>query len=236
MLSIDFERFGLKDGERLLDVGCGVGRHVLTGYRLKNIEAVGIDLGLDDLKTTAERFRQDFKEAQNPTKTLLLAVGDATNLPFSDRCFDKLICSEVLEHIPDYRSALQEIRRVLKPGGILAISVPRFWTEWICWRLSSAYHHEKGGHIRIFNAAKLRRDIETQGLTFLGRHWAHSLHVPYWWLQCLFWSKRERSAIIKAYHRFLVWDLMKKPLATRLLDQLLNPVLGKSIVMYFRKD
>jgi hypothetical protein len=40
---------------------------------------------------------------------------------------------------------------------------------------------------------------------------------------------------VKLYHRFLTWDIMKQPRSTRLLDYLLNPILGKSIVLYFRK-
>jgi hypothetical protein len=66
-------------------------------------------------------------------------------------------------------------------------------------------------------------------------HWAHGLHSPYWWLQCLFWNTRENSKLIKIYHQFLVWDLMKKPLFTKILEFILQPLIGKSLVMYFRK-
>jgi len=236
MLTIDFDRFDLRDGDKILDLGCGVGRHVITTYTLKNVQAVGVDLSLDDLITANDRFQSEFVEPEQTGKSLGLSVADALFLPFADHCFDKVICSEVLEHIPDYRSALIEIRRVLKPGGILAASVPRFLPEWVCWRLSSGYHNEAGGHIRIFNALKLRKDIEGQGMTFYHRHWAHALHVPYWWLQCLFWASKETSKIVNTYHRFLVWDLIKKPWITRTLDKLLNPLLGKSIVMYFEKE
>jgi ubiquinone/menaquinone biosynthesis C-methylase UbiE len=236
MLTIDFNRFDLRDGDKILDLGCGVGRHVITTYTLKNVQAIGVDLSLDDLLTTNERFQDEFMEPDQTDKSFGLSVADALSLPFADDSFDKIICSEVLEHIPDYRSALVEIRRVLKPGGILAASVPRFLPEWICWRLSTEYHSEVGGHIRIFNALKLKKDIEDQGMSFFHRHWAHALHVPYWWLQCLFWANREKSRLVKIYHRFLVWDLISKPWITRTLDRLLNPLFGKSIVMYFEKE
>ncbi|MCP4749325.1 MAG: class I SAM-dependent methyltransferase [Proteobacteria bacterium] len=236
MLTIDFDRFKLEDGDRILDLGCGVGRHVITSYTLKNIEAVGVDLSHGDLGTARKRYEEEFAEPDNESKRFVLTVANALSLPFADNSFDKVICSEVLEHIPDYKSALGEIKRVLKPGGILAASVPRFFPEWICWRLSLEYHSEEGGHVRIFNAAQLRRDIEEQGMVCYGRHWAHALHVPYWWLQCLFWANKENSKIIKAYHRFLVWDLIKKPWITRTMDKVLNPLIGKSIVMYFEKD
>lgn len=166
---------------------------------------------------------------------MLLACANGLHLPFADATFDKVICSEVLEHIPDYRGVLKEIQRVLKPGGDFAASVPRRWPERICWWLSSEYHEVEGGHIRIFDSAELREDIEREGFLCTGRHWAHALHVPYWWLKCLFWDQRDDHPLIVLYHRFLVWDMLDRPLFTRTLEWLANPLLGKSVVMYFRK-
>jgi len=131
---------------------------------------------------------------------------------------------------------LGEAKRVLAPGGILAVSVPRAWPERICWWLSRAYHEVEGGHIRIFRATKLREDIERLGFTRFFQHGAHALHVPYWWLRCLFWNRGADFAPVRWYHRLLVWDLMCRPRLTRLLDTLLNPLLGKSVVFYFSKD
>ena len=236
MLTIDFDRFKLKEGDRILDLGCGVGRHVITAYTLRNIQSIGIDLSLEDLKEASKRFKSEFEEKGNQVKSFGLAAANGQFLPFANQSFEKVICSEVLEHIPDYLAVLKEIYRVLKPGGLLAVSVPRFLPEWVCWKLSSEYHNERGGHIRIFNAAELRASIEKQDFIYLEKHWAHALHVPYWWLQCLFWSRRDSSRLIKLYHRFLVWDLLKKPMLTKAMDRLLNPLIGKSIVMYFKKD
>jgi hypothetical protein len=52
-------------------------------------------------------------------------------------------------------------------------------------------------------------------------------------LKCLFWRQDPQHPWVDAYHRFLVWDLMENPWLTRWLDKLLNPILGKSIVMYY---
>jgi SAM-dependent methyltransferase len=161
--------------------------------------------------------------------------GSGHELPFPDNAFDHVICSEVLEHIPDYPSFLREINRVLKPGGLFAVSVPRYFPEWVCWQLSDAYHQVEGGHVRIFQASHLRQRIQSIGFKFLSRHWAHSLHVPYWWLKCLFWNRSEEHFLVTQYHRLLVWDLMQRPWLTQFLDRLLNPFLGKSVVMYFRQ-
>ena len=237
METVNFEFLQLQPKDRILDLGCGEGRHAITAYMLENVESVGIDLSLNDLQTTRERFAE-FRQPDNDQKSLNILVANGQKLPFSDGSFDKVICSEVLEHILDYRPVLTEISRVLRVGGIFVASVPRFFPEWICWQLSDAYHEVEGGHVRIFSASYLRADIEDVGLLFFKRHHAHSLHVPYWWLKCLFWKEKgmEQSAIVRAYHRFLVWDLMKQPKITKFLDSLLNPIMGKSVVMYFVKN
>jgi SAM-dependent methyltransferase len=233
MLTIDFKHFSLQPGERVLDLGCGEGRHVINTYLRGDVTAIGVDLSLHDLRTAAERFAP-FAQPDAAEKFFSLQVADATQLPFADHSFDKIICSEVLEHIHNYQAVLQEIRRVLKPNGLLAISVPRYWPEKICWRLSREYHAVPGGHIRIFKTGQLRRDVEAQQMRFLHRHWAHALHSPFWWLKCLLWDKQDTSKLIKIYHRVLVWDLMQRPWLTRALEKCLNPFMGKSVVMYFQ--
>ncbi len=235
--TIDFETLKLSDSDRILDLGCGEGRHAISAYMVNDVESVGIDLSLGDLETTRERF-QEFVEPENTNRSLVISVASAESLPFADESFDKIICSEVLEHIHSYQQVIVEINRVLKTGGIAAISVPRFFPEWICWRLSDAYHEVEGGHVRIFRANELRNDMEATGFICFGKHHAHSLHVPYWWLKCLFWREpgEPNARIVDRYHQFLTWDLMQQPFITRFLDKLLNPIMGKSVVMYFVKS
>ena len=148
---------------------------------------------------------------------------------------DAVICSEVLEHVDSPKQSVQELIRGLKPGGIMALSVPRYLPELICWKLSKDYSKTPGGHVRIFKHNELKNLGTKHGLEYLSFHWAHGLHSPYWWLQCLFWKNKDRSLIIKLYHKLLVWDLMKQPLFTRILEMVLQPLIGKSLVMYFKK-
>lgn len=237
MQTVDRHFLPLAPGQRVLDLGCGEGRHAIAVNAVDGLDVVGVDLSPADLATARERHR-DFRgnAADDGAAPLFgLLVGDALRLPFADACFDVVICSEVLEHIPDFRAALREIARVLKPGGRLCASVPRPWCERICWRLARDYHQVRGGHLRIFRIPDLRREIEDCGLESYHEHGAHALHSPYWWLQCLFWRSRERNWLVRQYHRLLVWDMMSNPAFTRRLERALNPVLGKSVVMYFRK-
>ena len=66
-------------------------------------------------------------------------------------------------------------------------------------------------------------------------HHAHSLHTPYWWLKCAVGVGRDDHRLVQAYHRLLVWDIAKGPKVTRWTEKALNPVLGKSLVVYATK-
>ena len=235
MQTVDFQHFPLDAGDVVLDLGCGEGRHVISAYVAADVHSVGVDLSVDDLKTTRDKFLP-FAEPDNAAKSFGLSSANALQLPFADNTFDKVICSEVLEHIPDYLGALAEIERVLKPGGLFCASVPRTWPEKICWWLSEGYYNVPGGHLRIFRSRELRDDIEGLGFRHYARHWAHALHAPFWWLKCLFWKNQDNNWLVRQYHRLLVWDLLENPALTRILEKSMNPIMGKSVVMYFRKD
>lgn len=235
MLTVDLSALDLQDGDTALDLGCGRGRHLHAMYHAARIHAVGIDLGFDDVARTRDGFDAYPDAQEDSAKTYTLSVGNALSLPFADATFDKIVCSEVLEHIPDYHAALGEIMRVLKPNGNLAVSVPRYWPERICWALSHDYRNDPGGHVRIFRTSELKESLKSVGFSYKGGHWAHALHVPYWWLKCALGLHRTDSRIVNLYHRFLVWDLMKRPKLTRALESLLDPLMGKSIVLYFAK-
>jgi len=236
MITIDFNRVPLDPGSRILDIGCGGGRHACEAYRLSKAFVVGADLDFRNLVQARERLQFHDQLGEHGGGTWHLNTADILNLPYTNQTFDLVICSEVMEHIREEQPAIAELKRVLKPGCYLALSVPRYIPERICWLLSDEYHMVNQGHVRIYRESEMINLITANGFTFLGSHFAHSLHAPYWWLKCLLGPTREHHPLVRAYHRFLTWDIMKKPPLTRLLDHMLNPLMGKSLVLYFNKN
>ena len=214
-------------------MGCGEGRHSIGGFIESPANVIGLDLSLEDVQTAKTRLN-DFDVGDLST-SCNFGVANINDIPFKESSLDAVICSEVLEHVDSPEQSVKELIRVLKPGGIMALSVPRYLPELICWKLSKEYSQTPGGHVRIFRHNQLKKLGKDFGIEYLSFHWAHGLHSPYWWLQCLFWSTKDQSLIIKQYHKLLVWDLMKRPIFTRILEMTLQPLIGKSLVMYFKK-
>jgi ubiquinone/menaquinone biosynthesis C-methylase UbiE len=235
MVTVDFNRFSLLPGDRVLDIGCGSGRHTAAAYQYPGISVIGVDLNLDDVQQARNRLLFHDHCGEHGGGSWLLSVADIGSLPFEDASFDLVICSEVLEHILDEKTAVTEIIRVLKTGRTLVVSVPRYFPERICWTLSDAYHQTANGHVRIYRKQQLIRLLEAQGVIFQFSHFAHSIHSPYWWLKCLVGPERTDAAFVNGYHRFLTWDILNKPRFTRILDALFNPLFGKSLVVYCKK-
>ena len=232
MVTVDIHELELKPGSTVLDAGCGNGRHTRALAKLPGLIIFGIDKKASDLKDALSSL-QGMPDAQSDNYVLIRA--DISKLPFDNASFDCVICSEVLEHIPEHQKALKELVRVLKPRGNLVVSVPRYFSERICWLISPAYYSEEGGHIRIYKKKNLKKMLDDQGITCWKINYKHALHAPYWWLKCLVGIKNEKNLLIKYYKKFLEWDIMSKPRLVRFIEEMLNPILGKSIVFYLRK-
>ncbi len=162
-MTVDFGRLGIRPGDTVLDLGCGGGRHAFECYR-RGARVVALDHNEKDVAEVGQMLAAMREAGETLDGGHGVAVrGDAHRLPFPDGAFDVVILSEVLEHIPDDRSAIAEAVRVLRPGGTIAVTVPRWWPERICWALSSAYHEVEGGHDEVYPSRRLfmRRNCRT---------------------------------------------------------------------------
>jgi len=242
MLTVRFDQLGVREGDLLLDMGCGAGRHAFESFR-RGARVVAFDYSAAELKDVGGLFaamREAGEAGTEPGSMAVTTNGDALRLPFADSTFDRVIASEVLEHVSDDQVALDEILRVLKPGGTLAATVPSWLPEQICWALSDEYHAPfvAGGHVRIYTEARLRARMRLAGLAPGAAHRAHALHSPYWWLKCAVGPTNDDNPLVQAYLQVLIWDIAQtQPMGTftRLTERLLNPLLGKSTVVYARK-
>jgi len=235
MLTIDYDLLEIKDGERVLDVGCGEGRHSWEACKRNNCLVYALDLEQDNLKKA--HYALYLMEQKGEVKgKWLLTRGNITSLPFRDASFDKIICSEVLEHIADDHLAIAELVRVLKDNGTLAVSVPSYLPETICWKLSGDYHGKPGGHIRIYRAVEIVTKLKQHNLNLYAVRHKHALHSFYWISRSLFGVRNEKALIPALYHKFLVWDIYKNTKPVRLIDDFLNKFFSKSLVLYTRKE
>jgi ubiquinone/menaquinone biosynthesis C-methylase UbiE len=232
VLTVDFRRFPVRAGDRVLDLGCGGGRHAFEVYR-RGADVVAFDLDPGELAPVTSMFGGMLAAGEvSPQAGASAVSGDAGAMPFGDGAFDRVIAAEVLEHILDDQRAMNELARVLRPGGLAAITVPAFLPERICWALSAEYYDTPGGHVRIYTRAELEAKLTRAGLTPLWHHHAHGLHSPYWWLKCAVGVHDDKHRLASAYHKLLVWDIMRRPAVTRLAERALNPLIGKSLVVY----
>ncbi|MFC1895342.1 class I SAM-dependent methyltransferase, partial [Thermodesulfobacteriota bacterium] len=235
VITVDLSKLDIQSGHRVLDIGCGPGRHVFETFRQHNVDAVGLDLVHENLRKA--RFVLTLMEWENASAggSWNLVNADAVRIPFPGETFNAVICSEVLEHIEDDASAVREIVRVLKPGGAVVVSVPGFLTERLCWSLHSEYRAMADGHMRIYRRVELVRLLTSFGLEFESFEQAHALHSPYWWLRCVAASRSSAGRLVSWYRKFLEWHIATHSSAVSAVEGLLNPLIGKSIVLYLKK-
>ena len=159
--------------------------------------------------------------------------GDALHLPFPAEFFDRIICSEVLEHVRDPGQALAELSRVLKQGGLVALSVPTPFSEWAYWFASDDYFNTPGGHVRIFTPSGLARLVAAHGLQVVDLNFEHAFHTIYWWVRGVFGLHNEQHPVIHHFRKMLTYAMFSRFLTQA--EGLLNHVIPKSMVLYARK-
>jgi SAM-dependent methyltransferase len=231
LLTVDLDRLGVRAGDRLLDVGCGEGRHCF-GALERGAAVVGVDLDPRSLAAALRPLRARARELGGSGAVLR---GDAFHLPFRDASFDRVICSEVMEHVHDYGAAAKELARVVRPGGSVAVTVPTATSEALYLRLGDDYFESPGGHIRIFRPRDLASTLRAARLPPTGVGFAHGFHTPYWALRSLVSLPRsDASRLVQAYRLFLIRATTSRWL-DRIERHLLDRVCPKSLVLYARR-
>ncbi len=230
LLTVDLERLRVRPGEKVLDAGCGEGRHCF-GALERGAHVVGLDLDRAALAVNVDSLR---RRAAECGRLGALVHGNAFQLPFADAAFDKVICSEVMEHVHDYRAAARELARVTKPGGCLAITIPTATSENLYLHVGDDYFESPGGHIRIFRPRQLALGLAEAGLATIGVGFAHALHTPYWVLRSIAGLPHaDDNALVQIYRRFLLHATQSRFL-TR-LEGVLNYCFPKSLILYAEK-
>ncbi len=234
MITIEPDLLGIKDGDITLDAGCGDGRHSWTVYN-RHGSIVAFDIDAACVKKNLYMLAS-MKQRSEIKGSFYLLIADVKRLPFKNGCFDKIICSEVLEHIPDDKAAVEELVRVLRDNGTIGVSVPHYLAESVCWKLSKEYFGFPGGHIRKYKTQQLLNLLESSGLSVYAVRHKHAFHSFYWIMRCIFGVKKEKALIPSLYNRFLEWELRTNHKPFRWAEGLLNRFCPKSVAVYARKN
>jgi len=234
MITVEPDLLGIKDGDITLDAGCGNGRHSWEVCNKNHSQIVAFDI--DTVCVKKNKYMLDSLRQQNGIAgNYHLLIANVTKLPFKDGVFNKIICSEVLEHIPEDKRTVEELIRVLTKDGTIGISVPHYLAESICWKLSKDYYGFPGGHIRKYKTRQLLELVKATGLSIYTIRHKHAFHSFYWVMRCVFGVKKENAPIPFLYNRFLEWDLRTNHRFFRWIEGILNLLCPKSVAIYARR-
>ena len=245
IVTIDFRRhLKLEPGDVLLDLGSGNGRHTIEAC-LWPCRVVSVDVDADELRRArfflrapaggSPWLRYDEQEKPGYPGWADFIVADAQHLPFKDGAFDKVMCTEVLEHIPDDKEGIRELHRVARPGADVAVSVPRYWPERVFWTLSWEYWHTPGGHVRMYKPGVMARYLTEHGFQVQAMRHRHAFQSVYWFLRCTFGKDNENRLVPRTMWKFINWYQQRRPKKVEFLEAAINLIAGKDLVHYTKK-
>lgn len=201
------EGLELKTGEKILEIGCG------NGYYLSLLNRLGMKLKLMGIDSDILALNDAKKFIGNDRVKLKLC--DASKLPFESNSFDKIVMSEVIEHVVDEVIVLKEAKRVLKKGGILTLTTcnidyPFFWDP-LSWVLQHFFgtHIERGffagiwnQHTRLYKKERIEKLVKETGLQI-----TNSEPLTFW---CLPFNHYIVNLIAKLFYSRVLPDTIHK--------------------------
>ena len=152
-----FSGFQIQSQDQVVDVGCGEGGFI-SFCAQRGAEVTFVDIDSDKISDIEQRLQN------SPARGVHGLVSDANPLPLPDNHFDKVICTEVMEHVDDPTSFISELARVGKPGAQYLLSVPDITSETVQQLVAPQLYFEKPHHIRIFSREEFTALVEDAGL------------------------------------------------------------------------
>jgi len=230
VLTVDFDLLGVSEGQVMLDAGCGEGRHSFECIA-RGARVMSMDMDMESVRKAryTMAYMQTSGQAHREGR-YLVQIGDALSLPFRDETFDRIICSEVMEHVSDDSRACCELSRVLKTNGRIAITVPTFISEFLFDALTYEYFTSPGGHIRKYVPRRLAAMMRSNGLEIYGVDFRHALHTIYWMIRCVVGLHLNDQFLTRGYRGFLTLGLSSRFMQS--FERVLDNIFPKSIILY----
>lgn len=219
-----FSGFPVGHGNVVLDLGCGDGGMSAFCARM-GAKVCFADVDVDKLDATRQRL-SGISGARFETVSM---EGNRLTLP--DATVDRIVCTEVLEHVEDPAESLKELVRVGKPGALYLLSVPSQVSEEVQKGIAPALYFEPPHHVRIFAAGELAALASDLGLDVLSES-RYGFFWFVWWM--VKWADAENSNdVLEAWTQ--TWHLLMTTPGGLKVASAFNNHLGKSDVIVARK-
>jgi len=175
-----FEGFHISSHDTVADVGCGIGgnSHFCAKYAS---HVIGVDINPANVVAARERLQSLGKA------TFDVLTSDGNPLPIANATADKIICTEVLEHVDDPHQFLAELARIGKRGALYLLSVPDALSEQVLKKVSPEASYKKPNHIRVIEREDFERMVTDAGLSIV----KHTYYGFYWTIwNAIVWQTR----------------------------------------------